>query len=242
MVLSGWALWKGRRNPHGHPTFALASSGLFQLGLAAISLGMLALFLDLAPQALRVAALPHDEAVVADVVGRVDPPARLSRARRRRPPRPAAMAARAHPAAAAARRGARHAREAARRRLRLDRHGRGARHLHRRPALGARRAAALVERPPRPAVPRLRPLDERGLRALGLARGRRARAARVARQPVPLGRARPDRPLPDRPPDLDRGERRGCRASSSAARTPRSSGWASSSSASCCRSSSRRSP
>jgi formate-dependent nitrite reductase membrane component NrfD len=47
MVLSGWALWKGRRNPHGHPTFALASSGLFQLGLAAISLGMGALFLDL---------------------------------------------------------------------------------------------------------------------------------------------------------------------------------------------------
>ncbi|MFN8093546.1 MAG: hypothetical protein U0599_15270 [Vicinamibacteria bacterium] len=22
MVLSGWALWKGRRNPHGEPTFA----------------------------------------------------------------------------------------------------------------------------------------------------------------------------------------------------------------------------
>ncbi len=50
MVLSGWALWKGRRSPHGHPTFALASSGLFQLGLAAISLGMLALFLDLSHQ------------------------------------------------------------------------------------------------------------------------------------------------------------------------------------------------
>jgi protein NrfD len=47
MVLSGWALWKGRRNPHGEPTFALASSGLFQLGLVAISLGMGALFLDL---------------------------------------------------------------------------------------------------------------------------------------------------------------------------------------------------
>jgi len=48
LVLSGWALWKGRRNPHGRPTFALASSGLFQLALVAISLGMGALFLDLA--------------------------------------------------------------------------------------------------------------------------------------------------------------------------------------------------
>ena len=47
LVLSGWALWKGRRNPRPHTTFALASSGLFVLGMAAISLGMLALFLDL---------------------------------------------------------------------------------------------------------------------------------------------------------------------------------------------------
>ena len=47
MVLSGWALWRGRRNPRSHPTFSLASSGLFMLGLATISLGMLALFLDL---------------------------------------------------------------------------------------------------------------------------------------------------------------------------------------------------
>jgi formate-dependent nitrite reductase membrane component NrfD len=47
MVLSGWALWKGRRNLRPHTTFALASSGLFLLGLATISLGMLALFLDL---------------------------------------------------------------------------------------------------------------------------------------------------------------------------------------------------
>jgi protein NrfD len=47
MVLSGWALWKGRRNLRPHTTFALASSGLLILGLAAISLGMLALFLDL---------------------------------------------------------------------------------------------------------------------------------------------------------------------------------------------------
>lgn len=47
MVLSGWALWKGRRNRRARTTFALASSGLFLLGLAAISLGMLALFLDL---------------------------------------------------------------------------------------------------------------------------------------------------------------------------------------------------
>jgi len=47
MVLSGWALWKGRRNLRPHTTFALASSGLLLLGLGAISLGMLALFLDL---------------------------------------------------------------------------------------------------------------------------------------------------------------------------------------------------
>ena len=47
MVLSGWALSKGLRNPRPHNTFALASSGLFILGLATISLGMLALFLDL---------------------------------------------------------------------------------------------------------------------------------------------------------------------------------------------------
>jgi protein NrfD len=46
-VLSGWALWRGRRNPRSHPTFSLASSGLFMLGLGTISLGMLALFLDL---------------------------------------------------------------------------------------------------------------------------------------------------------------------------------------------------
>ncbi len=48
MILSGWALWKGRRNPRPQTSFALASSGLFLVGLGAISLGMLALFLDLA--------------------------------------------------------------------------------------------------------------------------------------------------------------------------------------------------
>jgi len=51
MVLSGWALWRGRRNPRSHATFSLASSGLFVLGLATISLGMLALFLDLSHKA-----------------------------------------------------------------------------------------------------------------------------------------------------------------------------------------------
>jgi formate-dependent nitrite reductase membrane component NrfD len=56
MVLSGWALWKGRRNLRPHTTFALASSGLFMLGLAAISLGMLALLLDLShkPYVIRL--------------------------------------------------------------------------------------------------------------------------------------------------------------------------------------------
>lgn len=48
MILSGWALWHGRRNPRSHATFSLASSGLFLLGLATISAGMLSLFLDLA--------------------------------------------------------------------------------------------------------------------------------------------------------------------------------------------------
>jgi formate-dependent nitrite reductase membrane component NrfD len=47
LFLCGWALWKGRRNGRPHATFSLASSGLFTLGLAAISAGMLALFLDL---------------------------------------------------------------------------------------------------------------------------------------------------------------------------------------------------
>jgi formate-dependent nitrite reductase membrane component NrfD len=56
MVLSGWALWRGRRNHRAHATFSLASSGLFTLGLGAISLGMLALFLDLShkPQFWRL--------------------------------------------------------------------------------------------------------------------------------------------------------------------------------------------
>lgn len=51
MVLSGWALWQGRRNHRPYATFSLASSGLFTLGLASISLGMLALFLDLSHKA-----------------------------------------------------------------------------------------------------------------------------------------------------------------------------------------------
>lgn len=51
MVLSGWALWQGRRNHRTHATFSLASSGLFALALGAISLGMLALFLDLSHKA-----------------------------------------------------------------------------------------------------------------------------------------------------------------------------------------------
>ena len=48
LVLCGWALWQGRRNGRPHTTFSLASSGLFMLGFGAISLGMFALFLDLA--------------------------------------------------------------------------------------------------------------------------------------------------------------------------------------------------
>lgn len=47
LVLSGHALWSGRRNRGAAPSFALASSGLHLIGLGTISLGMLALFLDL---------------------------------------------------------------------------------------------------------------------------------------------------------------------------------------------------
>jgi formate-dependent nitrite reductase membrane component NrfD len=47
MILSGWALWQGRRNARPHATLSLASSGPFMLGLVTISAGMLALFLDL---------------------------------------------------------------------------------------------------------------------------------------------------------------------------------------------------
>lgn len=47
LVLCGWALWKGQRDERPHATFSLASSGLFMLALGALSLGMVALFLDL---------------------------------------------------------------------------------------------------------------------------------------------------------------------------------------------------
>lgn len=48
LVLCGQALWRGRRDPERGPSFALGSSGLPAIGLGAISLGMLALLLDLA--------------------------------------------------------------------------------------------------------------------------------------------------------------------------------------------------
>lgn len=51
MVLSGFAHWRGRKSPRTGASFALASSGLYALGLATISLGMLALFLDLSHKA-----------------------------------------------------------------------------------------------------------------------------------------------------------------------------------------------
>jgi formate-dependent nitrite reductase membrane component NrfD len=47
LVLSGAARWRGRDAPRRAPGFALASSGLPAVGLAAITLGMLALLLDL---------------------------------------------------------------------------------------------------------------------------------------------------------------------------------------------------
>ncbi len=51
LILCGWALWRARRDPRPQATLALASSGLFLLGLGAISFGMLALFLDLGHKA-----------------------------------------------------------------------------------------------------------------------------------------------------------------------------------------------
>lgn len=47
LVLSGIALWRGRVAPRHGGSFALTSSGPALVGLAAISLGMLCLFLDL---------------------------------------------------------------------------------------------------------------------------------------------------------------------------------------------------
>src|SRR4029453_6144983 len=51
LVLCGWALFKGRHSGRREGAFGLASSRLFGLGLALISLGMLALFLDLSGKA-----------------------------------------------------------------------------------------------------------------------------------------------------------------------------------------------
>jgi len=51
LVLCGWALFKGVRYGRREASFGLASSGLFGLGLLAISAGMLALFLDLSHKA-----------------------------------------------------------------------------------------------------------------------------------------------------------------------------------------------
>lgn len=51
LILGGHALYRGRRNTRPEATFSLASSKLFALGLAVISLGMLSLFLDLTHKA-----------------------------------------------------------------------------------------------------------------------------------------------------------------------------------------------
>jgi protein NrfD len=51
LVLTGIALWRGRVAPSRGGSFALTSSGPSLLGLAAISLGMLCLFLDLTHKA-----------------------------------------------------------------------------------------------------------------------------------------------------------------------------------------------
>ena len=187
MVLSGWALWRGRRNPRSHPTFSLASSGLFMLGLATISLGMLALFLDLGHKPyvwrLYLTMKPWSPmswgswilllvypvlaaAVLLEPPARARPPA-SPRSARCRSAWPTTCGCGARSASSRWRPGS----------------ALGIYTGH--PALGPRRAAALVERPPRPALPGLRPLLERRLRPLGLARAGGAAADGLARQPVP---------------------------------------------------------
>ena len=187
MILSGWALWQGRRNHRTYATFSLASSGLFALGLGAISLGMLALFLDLSHKAyvwrLYLTLKPWSPmswgawilllvypVLVAGVL--LDPPRSVLRAL-------------PGPRAALWRRLADGMRVRRAIGVRVHRDRRRPRHLHRDPALRAGRAAALVERAARPALPRVRSLDERRLRPLGLAGAGGKGADGLARQPVP---------------------------------------------------------
>ena len=182
------SLLAGPPQPRGHPTFALASSGLFRWARADLSLGMLALFLDLEHKLYVWRLYLTMQAVVADVVGRVDPAARLSRCS---PPAvlldPPAMARsasvpRLRPLVAAAR-----PTPAVRRAVGfvIDRPRRGARHLHRASCSARSARGRSGERAPRPAVPRVRPVDGRRLRPLPRREPRRARAAGLARQPVP---------------------------------------------------------
>ena len=51
LVLSGWMLWRGHRSPRPQAAFAPASGGLFLVGLVALTLGVLTLFLDLGHKA-----------------------------------------------------------------------------------------------------------------------------------------------------------------------------------------------
>ena len=89
--------------------------------------------------------------------------------------------------------------------------GVGARHLHRHPALGPRRAAALEQRAPRPALPRLRALVEPPPSPTGVARRRTSASCWPGSTTCFLDRSSSVliALLPDRPRLLDRGARRG---------------------------------
>ena len=67
--------------PPGHSSVSLASSGRFGSGSCSICLGMLALFLDLEHKLYVWRLYLTMEPLVADVLGRLDPAARLPRAR-----------------------------------------------------------------------------------------------------------------------------------------------------------------
>ena len=238
MVLSGWSLWRGRRNPRSHPTFSLASSGLFMLGLGTISLGMLR-------------PLPRPRATSRTSGGCT----RRSSPRRRCPGAPGSCCSstrRSRGAAAGAAgaaasgcfpalgrpvatdwptaRGARIAPSAS---SRSDGHRLGIYTgvLLRPSARGRSGTAPSSARSSWPRGSRAPPPSSTGPRP-----SRRSGAAGAGRQPLPHGRARPLGAAPDRPAHVDARPTPRPRACCSAGRSPPSSGSASWGSASSCRS------
>ena len=245
MVLSGWALWRGPAEPALAPDLLPRLERPLHAGARHDLPRHAGPLPRPRPQAVRLAAVPDDEALVADVLGLLDPAPRLPRARRRRAPRTRRECSlRCLPAIGPLSQ-----------RLADDPRAPGARSASSRwrPAIGLGiytgiLLSALGARPLwssgllGPLFLASGPLVERGLRPLGLARAGGAAADGLARQPVPRDRARPDRPAPDRPrcPRPRRTPRP--RGWSSAGPTRPSSGSASWGSASSCPSSSSRSP